>query len=81
MHKVKRSPGAAEEPFTGQSALNPLGYAFENYNGIGAYQTTDGGKPVDASGSIDVPPELSPARSGSGSPWCWHWNCARFTCS
>jgi hypothetical protein len=32
--------------------FDPIGYAFENYNGIGAYQTMDGGKPVNASGQI-----------------------------
>jgi hypothetical protein len=36
------------------SVMDPLGFAFENYNGIGAYQTTDGGKPVDASGDIEL---------------------------
>jgi Protein of unknown function (DUF1592)/Protein of unknown function (DUF1588)/Protein of unknown function (DUF1595)/Protein of unknown function (DUF1585)/Protein of unknown function (DUF1587) len=28
--------------------LNPLGYAFENYDAIGKYRTTDKGKPVNA---------------------------------
>ena len=32
--------------------FDPIGYAFENYNGIGAYQTMDGGKAVNASGEI-----------------------------
>jgi Protein of unknown function (DUF1592)/Protein of unknown function (DUF1588)/Protein of unknown function (DUF1595)/Protein of unknown function (DUF1585)/Protein of unknown function (DUF1587) len=36
------------------SVMDPLGFAFENYDGIGAYQTTDGGKPVDATGSIEL---------------------------
>ncbi len=30
--------------------LDPIGFAFENYDAIGAYRTTDAGKPVDASG-------------------------------
>jgi hypothetical protein len=34
--------------------FDPIGYSFENYNGIGAYQTQDGGKPVNASGSITI---------------------------
>jgi hypothetical protein len=34
--------------------FDPIGYAFENYNGIGVYQTTDGGKPVNATGSVDL---------------------------
>jgi hypothetical protein len=29
--------------------INPLGYAFENYDSVGKYRTTDGGLPVDAS--------------------------------
>jgi hypothetical protein len=40
--------------FACHSVMDPLGFAFENYNGIGAYQTMDGGKPVDASGSIEL---------------------------
>jgi hypothetical protein len=28
--------------------INPLGFAFENYNPLGAWQTMDAGKPVDA---------------------------------
>jgi hypothetical protein len=31
--------------------INPLGYAFENYDAVGKYRTMDYGKPVDASGS------------------------------
>jgi Protein of unknown function (DUF1592)/Protein of unknown function (DUF1595)/Protein of unknown function (DUF1588)/Protein of unknown function (DUF1587)/Protein of unknown function (DUF1585) len=31
--------------------LNPPGFAFENYDAIGAYRTTDQGQPVDASSS------------------------------
>jgi hypothetical protein len=34
--------------------FDPIGYAFENYNGIGVYQTTDGGKPVNATGQITL---------------------------
>jgi hypothetical protein len=34
--------------------INPVGFAFENFDGIGAYRTTDVGKPVDASGSITL---------------------------
>ncbi len=32
-----------------------LGFAFEHYDGLGQYQTTDGGKPVDASGTLVAP--------------------------
>jgi hypothetical protein len=31
--------------------FDDLGFAFENYDGIGAYRTTDNGLPVDASGA------------------------------
>jgi hypothetical protein len=34
--------------------IDPLGFAFENYNGIGGYQSMDGGKAVNASGSIKL---------------------------
>jgi hypothetical protein len=33
-------------------AMDPIGFAFENYDGIGQYRTTDNGHPVDATGSI-----------------------------
>jgi hypothetical protein len=36
------------------SAMDPIGFAFENYDGIGKYRTTDNGQPVDATGSITV---------------------------
>jgi hypothetical protein len=32
--------------------LDPLGFGFENYDTIGRYRTTDGGKPIDASGNL-----------------------------
>jgi hypothetical protein len=31
--------------------INPIGFAFEDYDGIGRYRSTDNGKPVDTSGS------------------------------
>jgi hypothetical protein len=40
--------------FACHNVLDPLGFAFENYTGIGAWQTMDGGKPVDASGTIKL---------------------------
>jgi hypothetical protein len=36
------------------SLLNPLGYAFENYDAIGKYRTIDHGKPVDAAGQAEL---------------------------
>ena len=32
--------------------IDPLGFGFEHYDGMGAYRTVDGGKPVDASGEV-----------------------------
>ena len=32
--------------------MDPIGFGFENFDGIGQYRTTDNGKPVDASGEI-----------------------------
>src|SRR5690606_39220944 len=34
------------------SLIDPLGMAFENYDGVGAYRTMDGTIPVDAAGSF-----------------------------
>jgi len=34
--------------------IDPIGFAFEGYDGIGRYRTTDNGQAVDASGSIDL---------------------------
>jgi hypothetical protein len=35
--------------------LDPPGFAFENFDGIGQWRTTEIGQPVDASGSLDLP--------------------------
>jgi hypothetical protein len=32
--------------------MDPLGFAFENFNGIGKWRTTDAGAPIDASGAL-----------------------------
>ncbi|HET6284274.1 MAG TPA: DUF1592 domain-containing protein [Polyangia bacterium] len=32
--------------------IDPLGFGFENYDGVGAFRTTEAGKPIDASGDI-----------------------------
>jgi hypothetical protein len=34
--------------------MDPLGFAFENYNGMGAYQSMDAGKPVNATGKLTL---------------------------
>src|SRR5258708_21738068 len=35
------------------SVMDPLGLAFENFDGIGAFRTTEAGQTIDASGDID----------------------------
>ncbi|MGA3120492.1 MAG: DUF1592 domain-containing protein [Polyangiaceae bacterium] len=35
--------------------FDPAGFAFENYDAIGAYRTTDNGSPVDSTGSFYTP--------------------------
>jgi len=39
---------------TCHALFDPIGFAFENYDGIGRYRTTDNGQTVDASGTIEV---------------------------
>jgi len=34
--------------------FDPIGFAFENYDGIGHYRTTDNGQPVDATGTLEL---------------------------
>ncbi|HVY41280.1 MAG TPA: DUF1592 domain-containing protein [Polyangia bacterium] len=36
------------------NAMDPIGYGFENYDGIGQFRTTDQNLPVDASGQIQL---------------------------
>ena len=36
------------------AAMDPIGFAFENYDGIGQYRTMDNGSPVDATGLITL---------------------------
>ena len=35
--------------------FDPPGFAFENYDGIGAFRTTDANQPVDSTGSFVTP--------------------------
>jgi len=44
--------------------INPFGYAFENYDAIGKYRTTDHGKPVDAASSGTLDGELKTFSNG-----------------
>jgi hypothetical protein len=34
--------------------FDPIGFAFEGYDGIGRFRTTDNGQPVDASGTLEL---------------------------
>jgi Protein of unknown function (DUF1592)/Protein of unknown function (DUF1588)/Protein of unknown function (DUF1587)/Protein of unknown function (DUF1595)/Protein of unknown function (DUF1585) len=44
---------ATVEPCKGcHSLMDPIGFGFENYDGIGSWRTTDQGQAVDASGSL-----------------------------
>jgi hypothetical protein len=35
--------------------IDPLGFAFEGYDGMGRYRTTEAGKPVNATGTFELP--------------------------
>jgi hypothetical protein len=35
--------------------IDPVGFAFENYDAVGAYRTTENNQKVDASGTVDLP--------------------------
>jgi hypothetical protein len=61
---VPRQPGVTtRERFTAHLSnpacagchrlIDPLGYPFENYDGIGAFRAIDNGKPIDASGELN----------------------------
>jgi len=49
------------------STINPFGFMQENYDAMGRYRTTDTGKPVDASISVDFLDEgpLTPSSAAS----------------
>jgi Protein of unknown function (DUF1585)/Protein of unknown function (DUF1588) len=36
------------------TVMDPIGFGFENYDGIGQYRTMDNGLPVDATGTITL---------------------------
>lgn len=46
------------------SVFDPPGFAFENYDGVGKYRTTDAGQPVDATGTF-TGPVLAPGSGGT----------------
>jgi hypothetical protein len=45
--------------------FDPLGLAFENYSAIGRWQTTDGGRAVDAAGTLSVGSDVDGPFSGA----------------
>jgi hypothetical protein len=49
-------------PCTGacHSIMDPIGFGFEHYDGIGQYRTTDQNLPVDSSGSIYLDGRMQP---------------------
>lgn len=44
--------------------MDPIGFGFENFDGIGQYRTTDNGFPVDASGEITGSQDVNGAFNG-----------------
>ena len=48
MHDMNACTGACH------AAMDPIGYGFEHYDGIGAFRTTDQNLPVDSSGTITL---------------------------
>lgn len=48
--------------------FDPPGFAFENYDGVGKYRTTDNGQTVDSTGTFSAP------ASGSASPTKYTFN-------
>jgi hypothetical protein len=47
---AQHSSGPACQPC--HQLMDPIGFGFEHYNGLGVWRDTDQGKPVDASGNI-----------------------------
>lgn len=44
--------------------LNPLGFAFENYDIMGKYRTVDHGKPVNAADAYELDQQMRPFQNG-----------------
>ncbi len=45
--------------------FDPIGYAFENYDGIGAWRDRDNGFPVNALGEVKIPEEMAGRYNGA----------------
>jgi hypothetical protein len=48
------APGTVCAPCHGRM-INPLGFAFENYDGLGRYRSQEGNLPIDATASYEFP--------------------------
>jgi hypothetical protein len=48
MERHRADPGCA----SCHSRMDPLGFGLENFDGIGAWRTTEAGQPIDASGTL-----------------------------
>jgi hypothetical protein len=44
--------GASACAIACHAIIDPLGFAFEGYDAVGGFRTSDGGQPVDASGTV-----------------------------
>jgi len=63
--RVERTTGKGTCGEACHAALfNPLGYAFENYDAIGKYRTTDHGQPVNAADSYTLDGQLKSFSNG-----------------
>lgn len=61
--------------------INPVGFAFEDYDGVGRYRTTDNGQPVDTTGSYPfaegkqdfsgAPELMQEIANGTQAHQCW----------
>jgi hypothetical protein len=64
--------------------MDPIGLGLENFDGIGAFRTTDGGRPIDATGELDGvafggPRDLATAiKNHPDSPGCIARNIYRY---
>jgi hypothetical protein len=72
--KEKRPDETTRQQFTEHSSdpfcaschaiIDPIGFAFENYDAVGAYRTMDNGKMVDATGTVTLDGVDKPFKNG-----------------
>ncbi len=56
--------GANPDCASCHSLMNPLGFGFENFDGIGLWRDTQNGKPIDPTGEINATEELNGTFAG-----------------